>query len=89
MAGDHAVTIGGNLGESVSRRRYPLDADDRLVVARSRLYTQEANNTVFPPWPATSTADLHGESTARIFALLSPVPSCFIVPSPLFGGPAA
>ena len=32
---------------------------------------------------------LPSTSTARIFALLSPVPSCVIVPSPLFGGPAA
>jgi hypothetical protein len=88
VRGDHAITIGGNLGGTVSRRKYPLDPDSRLVVAQSQLYTQEANSTVVPPWPATSTADLHGNSTARFFALLSPVPSCVIVPGQLFGGPA-
>jgi hypothetical protein len=39
VAADSAITIGGNLGQSVRRRRYPLNPDGTLVVARERLYT--------------------------------------------------
>lgn len=89
VTADHVVAIGGNVVNSVRRRRYPLNPDGTLIVAREQLYTQETNNAVLPTLPDVNPAPgLHLRSTARIFALLSPVASCFIVPSPLFGGPS-
>ncbi len=85
----HAVAIGGNVSHSVRLKRYPLDSNDHLVVAREQLYTQEPNAGQLPNLPSTNTAPgLDGQSTGRIFTLLSPVPSCVIAPSPLFGAPA-
>jgi hypothetical protein len=87
-AGDHAVAVGGNLSGSIRLRRYPLDANSRLVVAQAQLFTQESATGPLPNLPSINPAPtLQDLSTARIFALLSPVPECRIVPSPLFGGP--
>ena len=81
------VTIGGNLSDSVRMRRYPLDADRKLVVDRVQLYVQEDANGNFVPLPSVNnTAGLHSTSTARIFALLSPVEVCAAVPGQPFGG---
>ena len=86
--GDHAVAVGGNLSSSVRLRRYPLDANSQLVVSQAQLYTQETASGPLPNLPSVNPAPtLHPRSTARIFALLSPVPECRIVPSSLFGGP--
>jgi hypothetical protein len=72
----YAETIGGNVGDSVTRRRYPLDAAGKLVVARAQLHTQEDNACTFPaafPGVGNHHGVLQSSSTARIFALLSPV----------------
>jgi hypothetical protein len=74
------IAIGGNLGHSVRRRRYPLTANRRLLVRRQSLYTQEDNSQNLPNLPSNSTAALAGSSTARIFALLCPVEICIIRP---------
>ena len=72
--GDHAVTIGGNLGNSTRRRGYPIDADGKLIVNREQDYVQEDDAGVLPAIPATNAAaGLRSLSTGRIFALLSPV----------------
>jgi hypothetical protein len=80
------VTIGGNLGDSSRRRRYPLDGDGRLVVNRRELFTQENNAGVLSPVPAQTALNLADLSTARIFALLSPVEESAAIPGQPFGG---
>ena len=78
---DYVVAIGGNLGNSVKRRRFPLDANRYLVVERVQLYTQEDNNGNLPTLPDTNTSPgLHTRSTGRIFTLLSPVKMCAVIP---------
>jgi hypothetical protein len=84
---DFVVTIGGNVGQSVRRRRYPLDANRHLIVDRTQLYTQESNSGNLPNLPDTdNSAGLHARSTGRIFALLSLVEECAIVPGQQVGG---
>lgn len=85
---DYVVTIGGNLGNSTRRRRYPLDADRHLVVSRTQLYVQEDDNGVLGNLPVVNNAaGLNPLSTGRIFALLSPVDECAAVPGqPYHGG---
>jgi hypothetical protein len=81
------VAIGGNVGDSSRKRRYPLTAAGKLVVDREQLYTQEDNAGVLPALPSRSTVPLAGRSTARIFALLSLVEQCAAVPGqPYHGG---
>lgn len=82
----NVVTIGGNVGDSVRKRRYPLDSNQHLVVAADQLYTQESNTGSLAATPQTSTQQLHLRSTARIFALLSPVESCAAVPGQPYRG---
>jgi hypothetical protein len=78
------VTLGGNVGDSVRKRRYPLDAQGFLAKARGQLFAQENDDGVLPDLPPTTTpaatASLESRSTARIFALLSPVEDCAAVP---------
>jgi hypothetical protein len=77
VADDHVVAIGGNLGQSVRYRHYPIDANGRLVVDVHQRYTAEDNHGAVPPLPEAHAANtLHGRSTARIFALLSLVEDC-------------
>ena len=85
---DMSSTIGGNLGNSVRRRRYPVDADHHLVVQRTQLYVVEDDNGVLPSLPATSSAaGVSSSSTGRIFAILSPVPTCTAISGqPVQGG---
>jgi hypothetical protein len=80
------VTIGGNVGDSSLKRRYPRDAQGLMVVNRQQLYTQETNTGVLPALPLQSAQPLHTHSTARIFALLSPVEQCAAVPGQPYGG---
>jgi hypothetical protein len=81
------VTIGGNLGDSSRRRRYPCDAQGLLVVDQRELFTQEDNTGMLPPLPSRSALPLADRSTARIFALLSPVEDTVAVPGqPYHGG---
>jgi hypothetical protein len=78
---DFVVTIGGNVGDSVKRRRFPLDANRRLVVDQVQLYTQEDDSGNLPDLPDTDASPgLHDRSTGRIFALLSLVEACGVVP---------
>ncbi len=79
--GDHVIAIGGNLGNSARKRRYPVNADGELVVNREQYYTQESDVGVLDPIPAlNAAAGLNTMSTGRIFALLSPVPVCVTIP---------
>jgi hypothetical protein len=81
------VTIGGNLGGSARKRRYPKTAQGLLVVDRQQRYTQETNTGTLPDLPSPTNAALADLSTARIFALLSPVEECAAVPGqPYHGG---
>ena len=82
------VTVGGNLGGGVRKRRYPLDANRRLTRARELLYTQESNTGDLANAPAVNNAaGLNGQSTGRIFALLSLVQVCAAIPGqPMNGG---
>jgi len=71
---DRAVTIGGNVCNSVRFRHYPVK-DNRLVVERNQLFVQENALGQVPILPAESCHDtgddLESQSTRRIFALLS------------------
>ena len=82
------VTIGGNLGGGVRRRRYPLDANGRLVMAREQLFTQEANDGTLAAVPVVNNAaGLNIQSTGRLVTLLSLVQVCAAVPGqPMNGG---
>jgi hypothetical protein len=78
---DHVIAIGGNVGNSARRRRYPLDADRHLVVDRTQLYTQESDSGNLPNLPHTdNSAGLNTQSTGRIFALLSLAQQCAAIP---------
>jgi hypothetical protein len=86
VADDHVVAIGGNLGQSVRRRRYPT-TDGRLVIDWNQLYTQETDGLHLPGLPAPHNANtLHLESTWRIFALLSLVEQCGVIPGQRWHG---
>jgi hypothetical protein len=80
------ITVGGNVGDSSRRRRYPTDAQGLLVIDRRQLYTQEDNTGTLPALPSESRVALAPRSTARIFALLSPVEEYAAVPGQPFGG---
>lgn len=77
----HVIAIGGNLGHSVRQRRYPLNGSGQLVVQREQLCTQESDNGFLPPLPSiNNAAGLNSNSTGRIFAVLSPVEFCAVIP---------
>jgi hypothetical protein len=84
VAADHVVTMGGNLGDSCRKRRYPLQ-DNRLVTQRNQLYVDEDDAGSLPALPQTTTQNLHARSTLRVFALLSPVQTCAAVPGQPYG----
>ncbi|MGO4690710.1 DUF2272 domain-containing protein [Glaciibacter sp. 2TAF33] len=73
-------TIGGNVGNTVRRRRYPVDATGFLVVSQLQRFVGQNTNGSFPAMPAAAAAPppavLPGESTARIVAVLRPVQQC-------------
>jgi hypothetical protein len=85
---DYVVTIGGNIGGppreargSVRRRCYPLDASRHLIINRVQQYVNEDDSGTLPSIPPTSNASgLGSHSTGRIFALLSPVQECNVIP---------
>ena len=82
------VTVGGNLSGGVRRRRFPLDANGRLVMAREQLFTQEAADGSLAAVPVVNNAaGLNLQSTGRLVALLSLVQVCAAVPGqPMNGG---
>ena len=77
-----AIAIGGNLGNSVRRRRYPLNQQGRLVIDQSQVYTQESDAGVLPNTPVVVNhpRTLHDLSTSRIFAVLRLVEDCIAIP---------
>ena len=86
-SGRDVVTLGGNIGDSVKRRRWPVGADGRLIVAANRVFTEErvAGGLIQPPAAPGVVAvgpgaSLPSKSTRRVFALLRPVPRCVIIP---------
>jgi hypothetical protein len=92
-----AVTIGGNLGgpqnspfrEGVRRRRYPVDATQRLVINAATLFEQEDDTgAVVPsqPWVPPPARNPDPRSTARIFTVLRLVETCGAVPGQPFHG---
>ncbi|MGW6728748.1 hypothetical protein ACWF9G_22850 [Nocardia sp. NPDC055029] len=95
VPGDHVITIGGNLGEipgvnaseGVRRRRYPINTEDRLVVAEAQEFAQEDSGGNLPniPAPGAMGGTLRQQSTGRIFALLSLVEKCAAVEAPEAG----
>lgn len=73
-----AETIGGNVGHSVRRRRYPLDASGQLIVAKAGLFSQEnaaGQFSAFVTLPKVPRL-LQPASTGRVMALLSLVETC-------------
>ena len=80
------ATIGGNLGDSSRKRRYPVDAQGLLVVDRRQLFVQETDTGALPALPFQSALPLHSNSTARVFALLAPVEESAAVPGQPYGG---
>ena len=80
------VTIGGNVNDSVRKRRYPRDTTGMLIVDRQQLFAQEDASGTLPALPLTSTQSLASHSTARIFALLAPVEECAAMPGQRYGG---
>jgi len=88
VAADNVITIGGNLSQGVRRRRYPLGANGNLLVQREQLFTQESANGNLPNVPVqNNAAGLDGQSTGRIFTLLSLVQVCAAIPGqPYHGG---
>lgn len=74
-----AETIGGNVGDTVRRRRYPRTAAGALVVSQLQRFVAQNAKGSFPAMPAAAAAApaaLPSESTARIVALLRPVQEC-------------
>jgi hypothetical protein len=81
-----AVTVGGNVGDSARRRRYPRDDRGLLVVDRRQLFTQEDNSGALADVPVETRLPLAPRSTGRIFALLAPVEELAAVPGQPYGG---
>lgn len=74
------VTVGGNVCNSVRRRRFPRGSSGLLTVDRLQLYMQEDSRGGLGPLPLEScreaTQPLDDRSTARIFAVLGLVQEC-------------
>jgi hypothetical protein len=90
VAEPYVETIGGNVGHTVRRRRYPLAADGKPVLSPERLYSQENDAGTFDPFETLPYAPsmLQPRSAGRIFAVLRPVEKCVTVRSSA-PGPAA
>jgi hypothetical protein len=80
------VTVGGNVGDTVRKRRYPRDAGGLLVTDPQQLFTQEDDAGALAAVPAASCQPLADRSTARILALLSLIESCAAVPGQPYKG---
>lgn len=84
----YIVAIGGNLGQSVRRRRFPIGANGSLIINRQTLYSQESDSGVLPIPQANPNQGLHTMSTGRIFAVLKLAEACILAPpgQPIRGG---
>ena len=83
-ANNSVITIGGNTGDSVRRRRFPIDNRGVLEIddANRRTWTQEPNNGNDPPNTGINNANpLFGSSTSRIFAVLKLIEECQQLPA--------
>ncbi len=83
IANNSVITIGGNTGDSVRRRRYPIDNLRVLQIddANRRTWTQEPDNGNDPPATAINNNNpLIATSTSRIFAVLRLVEECQELP---------
>ena len=81
--GKYAEAIGGNVGHSVRRRRFPLNDRGHLITARQQRFLQEGDDgtfTVLAPLPRNPSR-LPLDSMARIFAVLSLVEECRPIPA--------
>ena len=83
-----AQTVGGNVGQTVRQRRYPIDNDGKLIVREEVLIDQEDDSGMFTtgaklgPFvmlPSIPTM-VDRRSSFRVFALLSPVQKCTAAP---------
>ncbi len=74
-----AYTIGGNLQDSVRRRRYRLQTHPRLILDETVLFEQEddSGNFIETVNLLRKPTMIHPRSTIRIFALLSLRAQCF------------
>jgi hypothetical protein len=81
VSANSVVTIGGNVADTVRRRRFPRGPGGFLVTAVPQLYSQEDDAGVLPSGVGTSCHALADKSTKRIFALLSLVEECRPIPS--------
>ncbi|MER6316733.1 DUF2272 domain-containing protein [Streptomyces sp. NPDC001581] len=79
-----AETVGGNVGESVRRRRYPLDANGELQAVATQRWIQESNARAFGALPEADPGGnpLHERSMARVFAVLSLKKECKLIQGP-------
>src|SRR5262249_23069609 len=68
-----AETIGGNVGHTVRRRRYPLNKTGQLIVSATELFVQENDTGAFGSLTPLTQGPrmLPVASTGRILALLS------------------
>ena len=82
------IAIGGNVGNSVRKRRYPILANGKLDInnANQRIYSQETNTGILPATGTTAHAALHSRSTSRIFAVLRLVEDCRVIPGTNYSG---
>ena len=67
-------TLGGNLVQRLRRKRYPLQADGKLIVDRSDDFVVQQDDGSFPPLPSpgSATGFLDDRSSRLIFAVLGP-----------------
>ncbi len=83
-----AETVGGNVNQTVRKRRYPLNDEGKLVVKEDVLIDQEGGTGKFTKGGslgafatlATKPSMLDRRSSFRVFALLSPVELCKATP---------
>ena len=81
-ATNSVITIGGNVGNSVRKRRYPITDQGFLDIDNDnqRLYSQEEDDGNLSLTSISTNADLQQRSTTRIFAVLKLVEECLVVP---------
>lgn len=73
-----AITIGGNLHQSVRRRRYPLTTDGHVHIDNTtqQIYTQEDDSGQLAATTTSSAGGVPDRTTSRVFAVLKLVEEC-------------
>ena len=66
------IAIGGNVGNSVRRRRFPINNDGTLAINNNpqHIYSQEQDNGNLGPTTTVNAVALQRGSTSRVFAIL-------------------